>query len=82
MTVLIRPCPHPAEGPASFRLRVAEANMLSFSEVDELLIGELESSEARNVWECWKTFKEERSLWLHRGSRWCPRCGFKTPGYA
>lgn len=64
--MLIRPAPHPFEGPRSFRLRTLQTNLISGSMTGLLdLDGEFEDVAA------------DRSVaedWIHRLCRWCPQC--------
>jgi len=67
VTLLIRPDRQPGEGPRGYRLRLAEANMLSASltylvELDLASVGEELASDP------------ERAIWASERARYCPRC--------
>ena len=80
MTLLLWPSAHECEGPSSFRLRIAETNMLTFRAVEGAIFDHAGTVAERRITERWSTLKQEPSLWIYRRSRWCPRC-LDSTGY-
>lgn len=74
MSVLLWPSPQDCEGPRSFTMRVAQANLLSFGSVDGAIFSHAGTQSEQRVLERWNALKHAPSLWVHRRARWCPGC--------
>ena len=83
--LLLRPSPLEAEGPNSYRMRLADSNMLPFSAIEqEDMYGTEDDTTATQPFLRWICM-QDTAVWLHRRARWCPRClgdhGFGRVGW-
>lgn len=75
MTLLLYPTPGDAEGPLGYRMRVAEANLLSFRDVSEAPWHTVDDGdETTPIVKRWRTLQAGPAIWIHRRARWCPGC--------
>ncbi len=85
-SLLLRPSPLEAEGPSSYRMRLADSNMLPFSAIEqEDMYGVEDDPTATQLCLRWLCLQADKAAWLHRRARWCPRClgdhGFGRVGW-
>ena len=74
-SLLLRPSPLEAEGPSSYRMRLADSNMLPFSAIEqEDMYGVEDDPTATQLCLRWPCLQADKAVWLHRRARWCPRC--------
>lgn len=75
MNVLLLPKPGDDEGPAGYRMRVAEANLLPYRWVaQEELDVDGADVDAAPVFQRWRSLKCGPGIWVNRRARWCPVC--------
>lgn len=73
--LLLQPCSQEAEGPSSYRMRLAESNILPFSMVDpEDVYGAKDDLPTMQLWQRLLHLQGEAAVWLHHRARWCPSC--------
>lgn len=75
MTLLLVPDPWAHEGPAGYRLRLAEANLMpqTWLDVDVYTLdgcGVVESPMFRR----WRALHADGTAWINRRARWCSNC--------
>ena len=85
-TLLLRPSALEHEGPSSYRMRLADSNILPFDLVDhEDVYGAKDDVLANQLWQRRLHMQGDSAVWLHRRARWCPRClgdhGFGRVGW-
>lgn len=85
-SLLLRPPALKSEGPNSYRMRLADSNILPFDLVDhEDVYGAKDDVLANQLWQRWLHMQGDSAVWLHRRARWCPRClgdyGFGRVGW-
>lgn len=73
--LLLRPPAHALEGPNSYRMRLAEANILPFNLVDlEVVCDAKGDAPITQLWRRPVQQQGEAAVWLHSRARWCPGC--------
>lgn len=85
-SLLLTPPALKSEGPNSYRMRLADSNILPFDLVDhEDVYGAKDDVLANQLWQRWLHMKGDSAVWLHHRARWCPRClgahGFGRVGW-
>ena len=75
MSLLLMQVPGEQEGPAGYRLRLAEANLLPQSWLDIDVLGlDGECAVASPVFQRWRTLNAGGTVWVNRRARWCSVC--------
>ncbi len=85
-SLLLTPPALSSEGPNSYRMRLADSNILPFDLVDhEDVYGAKDDVLANQLWQRWLHMQGDSAVWLHHRARWCPRClgahGFGRVGW-
>lgn len=84
-SLLLRPSPLEAEGPKSYRMRLADSNMLPFSAIEQEEMYGAEDDTTATLFLRWISMQADPTVWLHRRARWCPLClgdqGFGRVGW-
>jgi len=75
MTLLLMPDPWAHEGPAGYRLRLAEANLMpqTWLDVDVYALdggGVVKSP----MFQRWRALRADGTAWVNRRARWCSNC--------
>ena len=85
-SLLLTPPAQQSEGPSSYRMRLADSNILPFDLVEhESVFGAKHDILTNQLWQRWLHMQGDSAVWLRRRARWCPRClgnhGFGRVGW-